>query len=436
MQNKSDLTLKKIFVFWLPLAASWLMMSVEGPFIAAVIARLENATYNLAAYWVAYAFALIVEAPVIMMLSASTALVKDKQSFQKLRRFTQILNFSITGILLILLIPVIYDFLTLTVMGLENEIAGRTYIALWILLPWPGMIGYRRFYQGVLIRYNLTKRVTYGTIIRLLAMASTALTLFYLKIEGAYVGAAALAAGVTFEAYASRVMAHGTVKKLMAETPSETPLRIPLTHPSIIQFYYPLALTSLIGLAVHPLVTFFLGQSRFAIESLAVMSVIHSLVFIFRSMGLAYQEVAITFLGEGSEGYPKLKQFATYLGMFVVTGLSAIAFTPLGDFWFITVSGLSQYLADFSRMPIKILALLPALTVLLSFQRAILVNGKKTAPISTATAIEVSIIIFTLYLSIKGFDFVGAIAAASALITGRLCANGYLVKHVHGVINK
>jgi len=43
MQNiNRELTLKKIFLFWVPLGATWLMMSVEGPFLSALIARLNE----------------------------------------------------------------------------------------------------------------------------------------------------------------------------------------------------------------------------------------------------------------------------------------------------------------------------------------------------------------------------------------------------------
>ncbi|MHB8766672.1 MAG: hypothetical protein ACYDA8_20370, partial [Deferrisomatales bacterium] len=61
-----------IFRFWLPLAATWLMMALEGPYLAAVIARLPEAEPNLAAFGVALAFALILEAPVIMIMGAAT----------------------------------------------------------------------------------------------------------------------------------------------------------------------------------------------------------------------------------------------------------------------------------------------------------------------------------------------------------------------------
>ena len=92
LADKEPLTYKKIFFFWIPLAATRLMMAAEGPFLAAIIARLANPKYNLAAYGVAFSFAVLIEAPIIMIMSASTALAKDRDSFLKLRNFTYILN--------------------------------------------------------------------------------------------------------------------------------------------------------------------------------------------------------------------------------------------------------------------------------------------------------------------------------------------------------
>ncbi|MGM0670157.1 MAG: hypothetical protein ACQET1_10600, partial [Gemmatimonadota bacterium] len=125
-------TPKTIFLFWLPLAATWIMMSVEGPFLAAVIARLADPRFNLAAYGVAFAFALLVEAPVIMMLSASTALVEDRLSYLRLRNFTFALNGIITAVQLLILIPPVFSFIMRDLIALPEEVASLTYGALWL----------------------------------------------------------------------------------------------------------------------------------------------------------------------------------------------------------------------------------------------------------------------------------------------------------------
>ena len=421
-----NLNFKKIFVFWYPLAATWLMMSVENPFLAAIIARLPEPKFNLAAFGVAFSFALIIEAPIIMIMSASTALVTDKNAFFKLRRFTYFLNGVITLIMLIGLIPSNFYFIAGNLIGLPPPVARLTHVASIILIPWPAAIGYRRFYQGILIRFNLTRRVAYGTVVRLCTMAAAALVLYFFKVPGAYVGAAALSLGVTSEAIASRIMANSPVKQVLKK---ENQGEKTLSYRYITKFYYPLALMTILSLGVHPVVTFFMGKSRFPLESLAVLPVINALVFIFRSLGLSYLEAAIALLGKKNQGYIPLRNFALMLGTAVVGILSFIAFTPAAKTWFHHISGLSEALSAFSYLPTRILALLPGLTVLISLQRSVLVNNQNTNPITWATFIEVGVILGTLFVSITYFDVVGAVAAACAYTLGRLCANLYLLPH-------
>ncbi|RPJ00275.1 MAG: hypothetical protein EHM31_08465, partial [Candidatus Aminicenantes bacterium] len=94
--SPSALTPGRIARFWLPLEATWLMMAAEGPFLAAIIARLAAPKENLAAFAVATALAWMVESPIIMMLSASNALVRDGVAYRKLRRFSNVLNGAVT----------------------------------------------------------------------------------------------------------------------------------------------------------------------------------------------------------------------------------------------------------------------------------------------------------------------------------------------------
>ena len=421
---QSILTVRKLIKFWLPLAATWLMMSIEGPILAALIARLAEPEFNLAAYGVAFSFALIIEAPVIMIISASTALVKNYDSFIKLRNFTFLLNAIITLLMLVLLIPQVFFFIAEDLINLPHKVAGLTHTATIILIPWPGAIGYRRFYQGILIRSDLTKRVALGSVIRIATMGSTAFILyFFADIPGVILGASSLSAAVILEAIVSRIMANDSVNKIKT---SKNNLPDQLIYKNIFYFYYPLALTSLIGLGVQPLITFFVGQSRMALESLAVLPVVTSFVFIFRALGLSYQEVVIALMGESKAAFLSLKKFAIILGVLVTISLSFVAFTPLSEIWFGVVSGLPPNLTSFSRLPLMIMAIFPALTLLISFQRGILVNRNNTKPITLATILEFSVIVIFLFLFIKVFALAGAVAGTAALVIGRISSNIYL----------
>jgi hypothetical protein len=162
------------------------------------------------------------------------------------------------------------------------------------------------------------------------------------------------------------------------------------------------------------------------LESLAVLPVINSLVFIFRSIGLSFQEVVIALMGDDRSGYIPLKRFAFKLGAFVFIALAVIAFTPLSTFWFSTVSGLTNELTEFAKLPLMLIILMPVLTVVINYQRGTLMNAKVTKPITYATMMEVVGIIGAIFIGINFFDAIGVVAAMIAYTFGRLLANGYL----------
>ena len=107
--------------------------------------------------------------------------------------------------------------------------------------------------------------------------------------------------------------------------------------------------------------------------------------------------------------------------------LTLIAFSPAAMFWFETVSGLSQELADFALGPLRILTLIPALSVFLSLERGFLVHVRRTSPIIIATMIEIIGIVAVLLLTITVLEIPGAVAAAVAFMAGRLGHNLYLL---------
>ena len=433
---KTNLTHKKIFIFWFPLALSWLMMSIEGPFVVAIMARLADAKYNLAAHGVAFSFALIFEAPIISITAAATALCKDGNSYRKLNYFVTILNVVITACMLFILIPPVFNYLMQEMIGLPEKVSDLTHGALIILLPWPAAIGFRRFYQGVLITQGLTRRITYGTLVRLSAMAVTAFIMYWFGAVGVYAGATSLSMGVVAEFVAVRLMAKSSIRKVKQTESDQSLNGNQLTLGFIARFYYPLALMTLLSLGVHPMVTFFMGIGRFSIESLAVLPVVNSLVFMFRAIGLSYQEAVIALIKDSKENLRKLQQFAVGLGLCLVIGLFLVAYTPFSSVWFHQISGLDLYLTSFADWPIRILTIMPAMSVIITFQWGVLVYSGKTTHISIATFIEVAIIIAVLFIMIGYFDTIGINAAAVAFVIGRSIGNLYLFPQTKKMVSK
>jgi hypothetical protein len=400
------------------------MMSVEGPYIAAIVARMPEAAHSLAAYGVATALAWLIESPIMMLLSASTTLVRDRASYLALRRFATILNAAVTLGMIVLAIPPVFRFVGEGLIGLPPEISRLANAATGIMILWPAAIGYRRFYQGIMVRHHLTRRVAYGTVVRLAVMSVTAIIAWALDAPGATLGAIALVTGVIAEAAASRWMARHVVNSLK-ESKDVAPDTL-LDFPEIARFYFPLALTSMLSMALGPLVTFGLGRGRAPIESLAVWPVVNSLVFVFRSGGVAFQEVGIALAGSHGEHAHETRRTAGWLAIGSSLALAVVALTPLESIWFEGISGLTDDLARFATWPVRVLILLPALEYVLSVQRARWILAHRTGVITVATAIEAGGLAVALLVTIGGLNLVGAVGGAIAMLVGRLAANGYL----------
>lgn len=414
--------LRGILVFWAPLAATWLMMSLEGPYLAATVARLPSPVANLAAYGLAFSLAWLAESPIIMLLTASTALAKDGPSFRALRRFVLLLNGLVTLLLLLILLPPVFHALTGGLLGLPPEVARLTHQAALFLLPWPAAIGLRRFYQGLLVRNHQTRRVAYGTVVRLGLMSATAAGLALASpLPGAAIGALSLSAGVVGEALASRWMARRLVRDLLAEPVEGRP------GPGmgdLARFYLPLALTSMIAMSAGPLLTFFMGHGPHPLACLAAWPVVQSFAFLFRSGGVAFQEVGVALGGEDPAG---VRRAATLLAL-AASGLFALVlFTPLAELWLGRVVGLGPELLPYALASARLLVLLPALEFVLSFNRSRWILKGRTGVISAATALEVGVLASGMTLLVPFLGLTGTLAAGVVLPLGRLAACGLLL---------
>ncbi len=407
-----------IFRFWLPLAATWLMMATEGPFVAALVARLPEPKVNLAAFGVALALAFVAEAPIMMLLAATTALARDRESLARVWRFSLLMNGGVTAVMVLIVLPPVFHLLASSVLALPPEVAERAQVAVAVFLPWPAAIGFRRFQQGILIGAGRTRLVAYGTVVRLSTMAATGTTLFvHGGVDGAVLGAAALSSGVVVEAVASWAWARADRRRLKTLSPA-VPGEVP-TLADIQRFYWPLAVTPLMNMASQPLVTFFVGRGVLPIESLAVLPVVNSFAFLFRCPALAFQEVVIALGRGGDAALRPLRRFATTLGSLSSLAMAAIVLTPASGIWFATMTGLGAELLPLAHESAAVLVLMPAAAAVVVWMHARLVLARTTRLVTWGTLVELAVIGSALYGGIRFSTVPAAIVATAAVLAGR-----------------
>jgi len=360
-------------------------MGVELPALTAIVARLPNSEINLAAYGgIIYPLALIIESPIIMLLAASTALSKDWASYAKIRRFMHLTSALMTGLHILIAFTPLYDLIARQLLGAPLEIIEPGRLGLRIMLPWTWAIAFRRFHQGVLIRFDHARTVGAGTLIRITTNVIV-LAIGYLSgnIPGIIVATSAVITGVVCEAVYIGIVVQPVLKYELRLAPRAD---IPLTFSSFFDFYLPLVLTSLLDLLVQPIGSATLSRMPQALESLAAWPVITGLTFMLRSLGIAYNEVVVTLLDQ-PKSYPSLQRFAFLLVAGNTILLLLFAITPLSEVWFSRISGLSPELTRLAQIGLWLTIPTPALGVLQSWYRGALLHSRRTRGISQAVVI-------------------------------------------------
>jgi len=405
MSTDQDLSIKQIFLTWWPLAVSWFLMALELPALSAVVARLPDPKINLAAYGgIVFPLALIIEAPIIMLLAASTALSKDWKSYKKIRRFMHTTSAALTILHILVVSTPIYNFVVTSLIGSPQEIIAPARIGLAIMLPWTWSIAFRRFNQGVLIRLGHTVAVGKGTFVRLSANIFVLIAGYLIgTIPGIIVATTAVSAGVMSEAIFIGIKVKPVIKYQLMPMPEIKP---ELSKNTFLQYYIPLALTSLITLLSQPLISSALSRMPRALDSLAVWPVLSGLLFIFRSSGVAYNEVVVTLINKPNS-FTNLKKYALILASSTTGLLLLITATPLSTIWFKYISALPASIMPLANTALWFSLLIPGANAFQSWYQGLILNSGKTRGIPEAVAIFLAVTIATYTIGIYWIDLPG-----------------------------
>lgn len=391
-------------------------MGLELPALSAVVARLAHPEINLAAYGVVFALAMIVESPIIMLLAASTALSRDWDSYLKVRRFMMHAGALLTALHVVIAFTPLSYFVFVNLIGAPQEIIEPARLGLMIMTPWTWAIAYRRFNQGVLIRLGHSNAVGLGTVIRLSANI-VVLTVGYLvgTIPGIVVATSAVSTGVMSEALFVGLRVRPSLKRLQQIAPDGEPL----TFRAFLHFYVPLAMTSLLMLLVQPIGSAAISRMPGALESLAVWPVVGGLLFLLRSVGIAYNEVVVALLGE-PEAVENLRRFARIVALCLTGVLLLIVATPLAVWWFGGLSGLPPSLTYLAQSSLWLALLLPALSVWQSWYQGTLVHIRRTRGVTEAMVIALIVSSAVLWAGVAWGQIAGLYIAQAAFTLGGL----------------
>jgi len=380
-------TTRALFKFWAPLGLSWAMMSVAQPLVQATISRLPDVQNNLAAYGITYDLALLYESPIVMILAATIALGRDRETYAIMRRFMLAMSAALTllfsAIAFTPLSRVVYGDL----LGAPPQIANVGAAALGWVLPWTAAIAWRRFHQAPTIIAGRTGLVWAGTIVRIGAMMIVLWAgVRWPMLTGAQLGGLALSVSVVAEAWISSRWARRDIAALPAKHEGDL-----MTTAQIVRFYAPLAATDFMRMVSRPVMAAGIARAAAPEISLAAWPVALGLNSLLSAGISALQESVVAVARDGVVDRTVVR-FVIGLG-FAFSALTAIiANTPAVDWYLQDVVHTPERLRDAARLALRILAIYPLILAARNLYRGILIDARASRVVQNAMAAHLAAI--------------------------------------------
>jgi Na+-driven multidrug efflux pump len=415
-----------MLTLWLPLAASIVMMVLEPSIINMGLGRTSDPELALAAYGVAFSLALLVEAPIIMLLDASVARSTDPGAFRVMRRFTLVLGLMVTAIGLVVSLTPLYTLIVEGLMNIPPDVAHRARPTLQILSFWPLPIAWRRAHQGLLIRAGRTSVITVATGIRLLSLAGALYAgLLLLPDMGAIVAGVAMDFSVTVEA-ALITWATRPILRAGSSEAGASEVRGPaLTMGGLWRFYRPLAVTSILRQTTRPILNAGIAAADMARASLAAWPVAWGFTILIAGPAWSLQQLT-TALAVDQEAYRRVRRFSLSLSAIFSLLLGVVVFSPLYGLVMGGVYNLSPELQDLARPAMGLMVLSPLLLGMQALLRGVLIRGGCTGTVRAAMTANVLVLALTVTIGALFFSLTGIVLAALAVLTGGLAELAWL----------
>lgn len=400
-----------LLLFYVPLGFSGLMMTLDLPVVNAVLNRLPNPDTSVAALRVAFSLALVYEASHISMIDASTALSTDLTVFRMLRRFYMVMAGALLVVASAVAFSPMYDAIVRGVMNIPPQVAEAARPAVWAFLLWPIPIGWRRLYQGALIKHGHPKPVGAGGLVRLSALIVGLVFFGWLgtnvvRIEPAAIAVLAMLVSVTAEAIA----VHGWTQRVIRTMPESSPDGKVLSYADLWRFIFPLSGTSIMSTLTQPVVTAGIASAAIAwlspngsVVAVASYAIAWSVAFLVFGPTLSMTQASIAW---SSSADPKVRERGPRVIVSLGVGLALLmvlaTFTPFAYWLFTTLLNAQPQTAELAAQVAKFLVPMPILHAASFMLRGRLIALHKPQVVRLAQFIDLAAIVIIIQLATNG----------------------------------
>ncbi len=414
---RQQLTMGRVLRFYIPLAANAVLIMVETPVVIAGVSRLPDAEVQLAAYGllVALSSALInLAAPLI---HTGNALGRTRRAFRLLRRFSLASCLAVTVLSGLVYLTPAYSVVVEGLLGASPTVSAAALPGTQLMLLSSFSIGYRRFYQGVLIRHGLTSVIGWCTIVRAVVVVAVVwLGVSLASWSGATLAGAALAANAAVECALVTGIAEVMLRRRRGGRWEPGP-SLRLTYAAVLRFYLPLALMMfLIGLT-RPIITAAITRMPEPVLALAAFTVAYGLFNLVYSPLYPLVQIIIALVRD-AESYRVVMRFTRLACFAGWLALAGGALSPIADLYLSVVLSVPAHVRA-AAMPATV-----ALSLYLLVQgfhneyQGLLVAARRTLTTQLAAMANLAILALVLLAGVGLGQVSGSVVGSLAYVAG------------------
>jgi progressive ankylosis protein len=412
----------KLWQQFIPLSLSDVSMALGDPLTITTLAHLPDARNNIAAVGVGKAIAIFCESPIIMLLHASNALAPTQASRKALWQFTLIASGMMSLLLALTTLPLVFAIVGEGWLGVTPSLSNLIRSTLTIVILWPLAIGWRRYFQGLLIHSGQSNAVAQAGLVRLVVVAGVLFGGFVFTINGAVVAGMSLVWGVIAEAIVVTFLAQklGVIKPPDLVSSPELPQDLA----GVWKFYAPLGGTMIVGWGARAALVGIVARANDGTIALAAWPAAWGLVLVIANSTRMVQQIVI----RNRKLIPDrvLIIFAVSVGLICSLILLVVSGTPISDRAISYFIGSDQELVARVRPVLCICAVMPLLVSVQNALQGFLVSTGQTWGINHAAWIGAAVMLGMAFWAANiGQD--GAVAAAIGMIFGGIAEISYLL---------
>ncbi|MCC3376382.1 multi antimicrobial extrusion protein MatE [Cohnella sp. REN36] len=406
-QQRAPVSLSRLFLFFIPLGISALLINLSHVIINGTLARAQNPELIIAGYATAMSLLSVTERPAVLFRETCSALVRDRVSYRAILKVAFIVfGGSLVFGGMIAFTPVGH-WVFKGVYGAEADVADAAVNVYHVLMFLSIFSGFRCLFQGVIIYKMHTRWLTIGMVFRLTGMFLLSQYIIHRGVTSSQQGAIIFVFGMMIEAAISWLEGRSLAKRLPERSP-ECEVERPR---QILKFYSPLLFSSFIVVWVPPILNALLGHTDHGTLAISSFAIAGSMMNLCLGFFTYFHQIALQFYRTDPD---QVRRFVLMMGFTPAILVATLSFTPAGPWLLVHLIGVEDRLLDASIHALR--GFLPFVLIFpwLDTLNGIILSKGQTKLMfgsQTANAILTTVLIVVLTLSVP--DWTGTLGSLS-----------------------